>query len=111
MYSKLQLMMLDVAEMSHMTCCPSPFFRGWTVPHCLTFVQRYTIINQWPNLSIGEIKGVEGTPFDLRKPVVIGPQLKEVPSPGFDHNFCLSSPGDAWTERHAARFAAEVISF
>ncbi|XP_076598696.1 galactose mutarotase [Chaetodon auriga] len=51
----------------------------------------------------GEIRGVEGTPFDLRKPVVIGPQLKEVPSPGFDHNFCLSSPGDAWTERHAAR--------
>lgn len=52
---------------------------------------------------------MEGTPFDLRKPVLIGPRLKEVPGPGFDHNFCLSSPGDAWTERHAARFAAEVI--
>ncbi|XP_041803402.1 aldose 1-epimerase [Chelmon rostratus] len=51
----------------------------------------------------GETKGVEGTPFDLRKPVLIGRQLQEVPSPGFDHNFCLSSPGAAWTERHAAR--------
>ncbi|KAG7999858.1 Aldose 1-epimerase [Nibea albiflora] len=51
----------------------------------------------------GEIRGVEGTPFDLRKPVLIGPRLKEVPGPGFDHNFCLASPGDTWTERHTAR--------
>ncbi|XP_067384088.1 aldose 1-epimerase isoform X1 [Channa argus] len=51
----------------------------------------------------GEIRAVEGTPFDLRKPVLIGPRLKELEGPGFDHNFCLSSPGDAYTERHAAR--------
>ncbi|KAI3362994.1 hypothetical protein L3Q82_011521 [Scortum barcoo] len=55
------------------------------------------------SIPTGEIRGVEGTPFDLRKPVLIGPRLKEVPGPGFDHNFCLLSPGDAWTERHAAR--------
>ncbi|XP_041646239.1 aldose 1-epimerase [Cheilinus undulatus] len=54
-------------------------------------------------IPTGEIRGVEGTPFDLRKPVLIGPRLKEVPGPGFDHNFCLLSPRDAWTERHAAR--------
>ncbi|XP_029133966.2 aldose 1-epimerase [Labrus bergylta] len=55
------------------------------------------------SIPTGEIRGVEGTPFDLRMPVLIGPRLKEVPGPGFDHNFCLSSPRDAWTERHAAR--------
>ena len=52
---------------------------------------------------------MEGTPFDLRKPVLIGPRLQEVPGLGFDHNFCLSSPGEAWAERHAARFTAEVV--
>ncbi|XP_039995926.1 aldose 1-epimerase [Xiphias gladius] len=55
------------------------------------------------SIPTGEIRAVEGTPFDLRKPVLIGPRLKEVPGPGFDHNFCLSSPRDACTERHAAR--------
>uniref|UniRef100_A0A671WPF2 Aldose 1-epimerase n=1 Tax=Sparus aurata TaxID=8175 RepID=A0A671WPF2_SPAAU len=55
------------------------------------------------SIPTGEIRGVEGTPFDLRKPVLIGPRLREVPGLGFDHNFCLSSPGEAWTERHAAR--------
>ncbi|XP_057703416.1 aldose 1-epimerase isoform X2 [Corythoichthys intestinalis] len=51
----------------------------------------------------GEIKAVDGSPFDLRQPVLIGPQLKKVPGSGFDHNFCLSSPGDPWTEKTAAR--------
>ncbi|XP_069030849.1 galactose mutarotase [Embiotoca jacksoni] len=55
------------------------------------------------SIPTGEIRAVDGTPFDLRKPVLIGARLKEVPGPGFDHNFCLSSPRDAWTERHAAR--------
>ncbi|XP_074532110.1 galactose mutarotase [Halichoeres trimaculatus] len=55
------------------------------------------------SIPTGEIRGVESTPFDLRKPVLIGPRLKEVPGPGFDHNFCLSSPRDPWMERHAAR--------
>ncbi|XP_068183711.1 galactose mutarotase [Antennarius striatus] len=55
------------------------------------------------SIPTGEIREVGGTPFDLRTPVLIGPRLKEVPAPGFDHNFCLSSPGDVWKERHAAR--------
>lgn len=55
------------------------------------------------SIPIGEIRAVEGSPFDLRKPVLIGSRLKEVPGPGFDHNFCLSSPGDSWTGKHAAR--------
>lgn len=60
------------------------------------------------SIPIGEIRGVEGTPFDLRQPVLIGPHLKKIPSPGFDHNFCLSFPGDALTEKHAARVCHPV---
>ena len=60
-------------------------------------------------LPTGEIRAVEGTPFDLRKQVLIGTRLKEVPGPGFDHNYCLSLAKDPWTERHAARFAADYI--
>ncbi|XP_035461416.2 aldose 1-epimerase isoform X2 [Scophthalmus maximus] len=55
------------------------------------------------SIPTGEVRSVEGTPFDLREPVLIGPRLKEVPGPGFDHNFCLSSPGEPYAERHAAR--------
>ncbi|XP_033957044.1 galactose mutarotase [Pseudochaenichthys georgianus] len=55
------------------------------------------------SIPTGEIRQVKGTPFDLTTPVLIGPRLKEVPGPGFDHNFCLSFPGDSWTERDAAR--------
>ncbi|XP_059184770.1 LOW QUALITY PROTEIN: galactose mutarotase-like, partial [Centropristis striata] len=54
-------------------------------------------------LPTGEVRAVDGTPFDLREPAQLGPRLEEVPAPGFDHNFCLSSPGDTWTERPAAR--------
>ncbi|XP_077438279.1 galactose mutarotase [Vanacampus margaritifer] len=55
------------------------------------------------SIPTGEINAVDGSPFDLRQPVLIGPQLKKIPGGGFDHNFCLSSPGDPWTERVAAR--------
>ncbi|XP_041866110.1 aldose 1-epimerase [Melanotaenia boesemani] len=55
------------------------------------------------SIPTGEIRAVEGTPFDLRQQVLIGCRLQELPGPGFDHNFCLSSPRDAWKERHAAR--------
>ncbi|XP_064173071.1 aldose 1-epimerase [Anguilla rostrata] len=54
-------------------------------------------------IPTGEIRAVDGSPFDLRKPVLIGPRLKEVPGPGFDHNFCLSSPGEPPEERPCAR--------
>lgn len=55
------------------------------------------------SIPTGEVRAVDGTPFDLRRPVLLGPQLKKVPGPGFDHNFCLSSGGALWAERHAAR--------
>ncbi|XP_014846598.1 PREDICTED: aldose 1-epimerase [Poecilia mexicana] len=55
------------------------------------------------SIPTGEIRPVEDTPFDLRAPVPVGIRLKNVPGLGFDHNFCLCSPRDDWTERHAAR--------
>lgn len=54
-------------------------------------------------IPTGEIRAVDSTPFDLREPVLLGSRLKGVLDPGFDHNFCLSAPGDRWTERLAAR--------
>uniref|UniRef100_A0A3P9NLA8 Galactose mutarotase n=1 Tax=Poecilia reticulata TaxID=8081 RepID=A0A3P9NLA8_POERE len=55
------------------------------------------------SIPTGEIRPVKDTPFDLRVPVPVGVRLKNVPGLGFDHNFCLCSPRDDWTERHAAR--------
>ncbi|CAN9500148.1 unnamed protein product [Ophioblennius macclurei] len=55
------------------------------------------------SIPTGEIKAVDGTLFDLRKPVLLGPLLKGGLDPGFDHNFCLSAPKDPWMKRHAAR--------
>ncbi|XP_028287653.1 galactose mutarotase isoform X2 [Parambassis ranga] len=55
------------------------------------------------SIPTGEVRAVESTPFDLRKQVLIGSQLKDVPGPGFDHNFCLSLPGDPWAVRSATR--------
>ncbi|KAL0177523.1 hypothetical protein M9458_026417, partial [Cirrhinus mrigala] len=49
------------------------------------------------------VKHVEKTLFDLRKPVLLGSRLKELPGPGFDHNFCLCSPGELPVERKCAR--------
>ncbi|XP_066553228.1 galactose mutarotase isoform X2 [Amia ocellicauda] len=54
-------------------------------------------------IPTGEVRPVQGSPFDLRSPVLIGQRLKDVPGPGFDHNFCVSSPGEPLAERPCAR--------
>ncbi|XP_023652022.2 galactose mutarotase [Paramormyrops kingsleyae] len=54
-------------------------------------------------IPTGEIRQVDGSPFDLREPVLLGPRVREVPGPGFDHNFCLVLPGQPWMERACAR--------
>ncbi|XP_008066325.1 aldose 1-epimerase-like [Carlito syrichta] len=40
-------------------------------------------------LPPGEVAPVQGTAFDLRKPVVLGGHLQGFHINGFDHNFCL----------------------
>ncbi|PNJ25184.1 GALM isoform 3 [Pongo abelii] len=37
----------------------------------------------------GEVAPVQGTAFDLRKPVELGKHLQDFHLNGFDHNFCL----------------------
>uniref|UniRef100_A0A3Q3LT02 Aldose 1-epimerase n=1 Tax=Mastacembelus armatus TaxID=205130 RepID=A0A3Q3LT02_9TELE len=71
--------------------------------HEVSISAQYYLPVDETSIPSGEVRAVEGTPFDLRKPVLIGQRLKEVPGLGFDHNFCLSLPRDAYTERHAAR--------
>ncbi|KAJ3610826.1 hypothetical protein NHX12_022916 [Muraenolepis orangiensis] len=55
------------------------------------------------SIPTGEVRAVEGSPFDLRRPGLIGSLLGPLPGPGFDHTFCLASPGDPWALRHTAR--------
>jgi len=54
-----------------------------------------------PEQSIsGEIRSVEGTPFDFRQPRAIGDRVEEAardyePHQGYDHNFVLDKPAEA----------------
>jgi aldose 1-epimerase len=60
-------------------------------------------------IPTGELKPVAGTPFDFRKPTVIGARINEKDQQleygrGYDHNFVLNDPGKM-------RLAARVIEF
>lgn len=55
------------------------------------------------SIPTGEVRAVDGTVFDLRRPVLLGTRLNAVPGPGFDHNFCLRSRDEPWAEKPAAR--------
>ncbi|XP_062852223.1 aldose 1-epimerase [Trichomycterus rosablanca] len=54
-------------------------------------------------IPTGEIKPVDNTLFDLHKPIALGSRLKELPGPGFDHNFCLRFPEQPKLEIKCAR--------
>ena len=52
---------------------------------------RYTPSNE-ALIPTGELANVEGTPFDFRKPMLIGERINEVPAAepgGYDHNYVL----------------------
>jgi aldose 1-epimerase len=59
---------------------------------------HYTPVND-QLIPTGEIVAVDGTPFDLRTPVVLGTAIERTPSKGIDHNFCLGVdvPGQGMT--------------
>ncbi len=65
---------------------------------------RYTPVNE-ELIPTGELANVEGTPFDFRKPHVIGERFTELSGDpvGYDHNFVLDGPEG---ER---RLAAKVL--
>ncbi|XP_074845301.1 galactose mutarotase [Carettochelys insculpta] len=52
-------------------------------------------------IPTGEVAAVQGTAFDLRKPVELGRHLQKFQLPGFDHNFCLE-------QSQARRYCARV---
>ncbi len=56
---------------------------------------RYTPVNN-QLIPTGELAYVEGTPFDFRKPAVIGDRIEEVGGDptGYDHNFVLDRQQD-----------------
>ncbi len=59
--------------------------------HLLTIhADRYTPVNE-ALIPTGELRHVEGTPFDFRTPEYIGTRIDSIP-PGYDHNFVLNNP-------------------
>jgi aldose 1-epimerase len=75
---------------------------GNVVDHVVTIhADRFTPVDQ--NLiPTGELKSVEGTPFDFRQPTRIGERIDEKNEQlklgiGYDHNFVLNRTGDGLT--------------
>jgi aldose 1-epimerase len=70
---------------------------GTILDHVLYInASRYTPVDE-ELIPTGELANVEGTPFDFRKPRVIGDRIEETGGNpvGYDHNFVLdSSPGE-----------------
>jgi len=57
--------------------------------HLVTIpADRYTVVND-QLIPTGELRPVEGTPFDFREPHAIGARIGQVPG-GYDHNWVLN---------------------
>lgn len=57
-------------------------------------------------IPTGELKPVQGTPFDFTQPTLIGARIDQVKG-GYDHNWVLNKSGD---EMKLAAFATDSIS-
>jgi aldose 1-epimerase len=70
---------------------------GTILDHVLYLnASRYTPVDD-ELIPTGELANVEGTPFDFRKPFVIGERIGEVPGAepgGYDHNYVLDGSSD-----------------
>lgn len=63
---------------------------GDTLGHLLTIhADRYTVVDE-ELIPTGEIKTIENTPLDFRKPAGIGSRIKDVKG-GYDHNYILNN--------------------
>ncbi|MDZ7717724.1 MAG: aldose epimerase family protein [Balneolaceae bacterium] len=51
---------------------------------------RYTPVDEGL-IPTGELRPVEGTPFDFTEPETVGARIESIP-PGYDHNFVLNDP-------------------
>jgi aldose 1-epimerase len=73
---------------------------GNILDHILTlYASKYTPVDE-ELIPTGELRTVEGTPFDFREGKKIGADIEAVPG-GYDHNFVLDNPGEL-------RIAAQV---
>lgn len=66
-------------------------------------------------IPTGEVRPVDGTPFDLRGGVGLGEALEAVGGLGFDHNWCLEGPAGelrpvAWLEHPASGRRMELAT-
>ena len=60
--------------------------------HVVTIpADRYTVVDA-DLIPTGELKAVQGTPFDFRQPHAIGERIGQVPG-GYDHNWVLNASG------------------
>lgn len=66
---------------------------------------RYTPVDAGL-IPTGELKSVEGTPFDFRTPTLIGARIAQVPG-GYDHNYVLNG-GKAAAQRKVATLSDSV---
>lgn len=61
--------------------------------HLLTIhADRYTPVDEGL-IPTGELRPVEGTPFDFRTAEYVGARIDSIP-PGYDHNFVLNNPDE-----------------
>ena len=59
--------------------------------HVVTIpADRYTVVDA-TLIPTGELRPVQGTPFDFRQPHAIGERIGQVPG-GYDHNWVLNNP-------------------
>lgn len=65
---------------------------------------RWTVTDK-DSIPTGEIRLVQGSVFDLRKPTILGDVINQVPGDGYDYNFCLPECADLTKEN----FVAKVI--
>lgn len=63
---------------------------GQVLDHRLKLHARHYTPVDAAKIPTGEIRAVQGTPFDFTRPRPIGETLPD--AGGFDHNFCLSAP-------------------
>jgi aldose 1-epimerase len=74
--------------------------RGDILGHELTlYADKFTPVDK-TLIPTGELRSVEGTPFDFRKPVAMGARINDKDEQlkignGYDHNFVLTSGGGA----------------
>jgi aldose 1-epimerase len=62
--------------------------------HVLTInADRYCVVDD-TMIPTNELRPVKGTPMDFTTPHALGERIAQVPG-GYDHNYCLNSPGAA----------------